>query len=116
MTFTVDIHHRLIPDFYRQATERDGQLVGGVAPPMWSPASAVSFNVAIASISAPGVHLGDGAAVRALARRCNDFLEMVRSRPDRFGGFAILPLPDVAGCSLHHCPEGSGRMRRGGGA
>jgi predicted TIM-barrel fold metal-dependent hydrolase len=123
MTFTVDIHHHLIPDFYRQATERDGQLVGGVAPPTWSPASAVSFmddagiDVAIASISAPGVHLGDGAAVRALARRCNDFLaEMVRSRPDRFGGFAILPLPDVAGCSLHHCPEGSGRMQRGGGA
>jgi 6-methylsalicylate decarboxylase len=52
--------------------------------------------VAIASISAPGVHLGDDAAARALACRCNDFLaEMVRSRPDRFGGFAILPLPDV---------------------
>jgi len=52
----------------------------------------------IASISAPGVHLGDDAAARALAHRCNDFLaEMVRSRPDRFGGFAILPLPDVDG-------------------
>jgi 6-methylsalicylate decarboxylase len=31
-----------------------------------------------------------------LARRCNDNLaEMVRDRPDRFGGFAILPLPDI---------------------
>ena len=55
------------------------------------------IDVAIASISAPGVHLGDDAEALALARRCNDFLaDMVRSRPDRFGGFAILPLPDVA--------------------
>jgi hypothetical protein len=32
MTFTVDIHHHLIPDFYRRATEHDGQSVGGVLP------------------------------------------------------------------------------------
>ena len=30
MTFTVDIHHHLIPDFYRAATEHDGRSVGGV--------------------------------------------------------------------------------------
>jgi 6-methylsalicylate decarboxylase len=102
VTFTVDIHHHLIPDFYRRATEHDGQSVGGVLPAPWSQASALSFmddagiDVAIASISAPGVHLGDDAQALALARQCNDFLaEMVRSRPDRFGGFAILPLPDV---------------------
>jgi hypothetical protein len=27
VTFTVDIHHHLIPDFYRAATEHDGQSV-----------------------------------------------------------------------------------------
>jgi predicted TIM-barrel fold metal-dependent hydrolase len=104
MTFTVDIHHHLLPDFYRRATEHDGQSVGGVLPAPWSQASALSFmddagiDVAIESISAPGVHLGDDARARDLARRCNDFLaEMVRSRPDRFGGFVILPLPDVDG-------------------
>jgi aminocarboxymuconate-semialdehyde decarboxylase len=33
-----------------------------------------------------------------LARRCNEFsAELVRSRPDRFGGFACLPLPVVDG-------------------
>lgn len=102
MTFTVDIHHHLIPDFYRAATEHDGQSVGGVLPAVWSQAEALSFlddagiDVAVASISAPGVHLGDDAAALELARRCNDYLaEMIRSRPDRFGGFAILPLPDV---------------------
>jgi predicted TIM-barrel fold metal-dependent hydrolase len=104
MTFTVDIHHHLLPDFYRRATEHDGQSVGGVLPAPWSQASALSFmddagiDVAIGSISTPGVHLGDDAQARDLARRCNDFLaEMVRSRPDRFGGFVILPLPDVDG-------------------
>ena len=102
MTFTVDIHHHLIPDFYGHATERDGQLVGGVVPGAWSQASALAFmddagiDVAVASISAPGVHLGDDSEALDLARRCNDFLaKMVRSRPDRFGGFAIMPLPDV---------------------
>lgn len=103
MTFTVDIHHHIIPDFYRAATEVEGQSVGGVLPARWTEAGALSYmdeagiDVAITSISAPGVHLGDDAAARDLARRCNDVTaELMRNRPDRFGGFAILPLPDVA--------------------
>ena len=86
MTFTVDIHHHVLPDFFWQAT------------------SALSFlddagiDVAVTSISTPGVHTGDSAAARVLARRCNEFsAEMIRDRPDRFGGFACLPLPDVDG-------------------
>ena len=51
------------------------------------------------SLSSPGVHTGDSAKARALARRCNEFLaELVHARPDRFGGFACLPLPDVDDC------------------
>ena len=103
MTFTVDVHHHILPEFYRAATEIGGHSVGGVLPMRWTPADALAFmddagiDVAITSISAPGVHLGDDAAARALARRCNDVTaEMVRDRQDRFGGFAILPLPDVA--------------------
>ena len=53
---------------------------------------------AITSISQPGVHFGDDAAARALARRCNeDAAGCVERWPQRFGGFAVLPLPDVAG-------------------
>lgn len=53
---------------------------------------------AMLSLSAPGVHFGDDAAARDLARHVNDVgrgfaLEL----PERFGHFAILPLPDVAG-------------------
>jgi aminocarboxymuconate-semialdehyde decarboxylase len=44
------------------------------------------------------VHTGDDCAARALARRCNEFAaRLARDRPDRFGGFACLPLPDVDG-------------------
>jgi hypothetical protein len=39
----VDIRHHLIPDFYRTATEHDGQSVGGVLPAEWSQTNAVSF-------------------------------------------------------------------------
>jgi len=54
------------------------------------------IDVAIVSLSTPRVHTGDDAKARVLARRCNEFsAALVRSRPDRFGGFACLPLPDV---------------------
>jgi predicted TIM-barrel fold metal-dependent hydrolase len=54
------------------------------------------IDFAVLSLSTPGVHIGDSAKARALARRCNEFsAELVRSQPNRFGGFACLPLPDV---------------------
>jgi 6-methylsalicylate decarboxylase len=56
------------------------------------------IDVGITSISTPGVHMGDDAAARALARRCNEFAaDLMRSNPDRFGAFACMPLPDVDG-------------------
>jgi predicted TIM-barrel fold metal-dependent hydrolase len=81
-----------------------GRRPTGAIAPRWSRASALSFlddagiDVAITSISTPGVHSGDDAAARLLARRCNKLAaELIRDRPDRFGGFACLPLPDVDG-------------------
>jgi predicted TIM-barrel fold metal-dependent hydrolase len=56
------------------------------------------IDVAITSISTPGVHMGDDSAARDLARRVNELsAELIQERPDRFGGFAALPLPDVEG-------------------
>jgi predicted TIM-barrel fold metal-dependent hydrolase len=104
VTFTVDIHHHMLPDFFWQATNEGDHPVGGIAPPPWSRASDLSFlddagiDVAVTSVSTPGVHTGDDAAAGALARRCNDLAaELVRDHPDRYAGFACLPLPDVDG-------------------
>ena len=43
MTFTVDIHHHMLPDFFWRATNEGGRPVGGIAPPPWSRASTLSF-------------------------------------------------------------------------
>jgi 6-methylsalicylate decarboxylase len=102
VTFTIDIHHHMLPDFFWAATNEGDHPVGGIKPPPWSKEAALSFlddsgiDVAVSSISTPGVHTGDSGAARTLARRCNEMsAELVRDHPDRFGGFACLPLPDV---------------------
>ena len=104
MTLTVDLHHHVIPDFYWEASNEDGEAAGGITPPRWSLDGAIAYldeagiDLAIASISTPGVHLGDDAAAAKLARRVNEYLGgLRRDRPDRFGAFAALPLPDVDG-------------------
>jgi 6-methylsalicylate decarboxylase len=104
MSHTIDLHHHVIPDFYWQASNEDGNAAGGINPPRWSLEGAIAYldeagiDVAVPSISTPGVHLGDDAASRLLARRVNEYLaDIKRDRPDRFGAFAALPLPDVEG-------------------
>jgi aminocarboxymuconate-semialdehyde decarboxylase len=105
MPLTIDLHQHAVPDFYGEITgEKRGVSVGGIATAPWHPDDALAYmdeaeiDAGVLSISAPGVHFGDDAAACELARRCNEFLaELVRSRPDRFGFFAILPLPDVEG-------------------
>jgi 6-methylsalicylate decarboxylase len=104
MTFTVDVHHHILPDVFWRATNDAHNPVGGISPAPWSKESTLSYmddagiDVAITSISTPGVHMGDDAAARDLARRVNEIsAELITGRPDRFGGFAALPLPDVDG-------------------
>lgn len=99
---TIDTHQHLLPDFFWQATENAHTPVGGLAPQRWSKEAAISFmddagiDIAVLSLSTPGVHTGDSAKARSLARQCNEFsAELIHARPDRFGSFACLPLPDV---------------------
>jgi aminocarboxymuconate-semialdehyde decarboxylase len=104
MSLTVDLHQHVIPDFYWKASNEDGNAAGGITPPRWSRDGAIAYldeariDVAVPSISTPGVHFGDDAAARTLARRVNEYLaDLKHDRSDRFGGFAALPLPDIEG-------------------
>src|SRR5476649_1419042 len=104
MSLTIDVHHHILPDVFWRATNDAHNPVGGITPAPWSKETTLSFmdeagiDVAVTSISTPGVHMGDDAKARDLAREVNEISAgLIRERPDRFGGFAALPLPDVDG-------------------
>ena len=70
--------------------------------PRWSVQAALGMmdrfhiEAAILSVSSPGVHFGDNAAARALARSVNEEGAKASQRPPRaLRSFASLPLPDV---------------------
>ncbi|OFZ98247.1 MAG: hypothetical protein A3H35_19940 [Betaproteobacteria bacterium RIFCSPLOWO2_02_FULL_62_17] len=113
----IDVHCHIIPEFYLETLIASGHGTTSGASPAWSPEIALGvmdkYGIAssITSISYPGVHFGDDLAARALARRCNDFAAgMGVQWPGRFGAFAVLPLPDVAGAvaELAHALDQSG--------
>jgi predicted TIM-barrel fold metal-dependent hydrolase len=100
----VDIHAHFVPDFYRQALAEAGlsHPDGIPAVPVWSEKAALAamdrlgIRTAILSISSPGVHFGDPAAARLLARQVNEEAARIRDNwPGRFGFFASLPGLDV---------------------
>ncbi|MEV6118295.1 amidohydrolase family protein [Streptomyces sp. NPDC052109] len=100
----VDVHQHLVPPAYREVMDRHGVTAGGWPTPVWDARSAIammdrrSIATGILSISAPGTHFGDDTEARAVARDANEYAaELAKDRPDRFGFFAALPLPDVDG-------------------
>jgi 6-methylsalicylate decarboxylase len=87
------------------AAGRGPSIRGGF--PAWTSAQAIEFmdrsgtRASVVSVSTPGVHFGNDADARTLARRCNEYLgELISRHPGRFGAFAVVPLPDVDGACL----------------
>jgi len=100
--FRIDVHyHGNSPGFIAAIKARN---TGQAALMNWTPAKALEdmdrdgVATAMMSTSEPSVYFGDAAAARALARECNEyFARLVSDRPTRFGMFATLPLPALAG-------------------
>jgi predicted TIM-barrel fold metal-dependent hydrolase len=100
----IDTHHHVVPPAYGAWLRSRGLAAGGLPIPDWSPDAALALmdkyavQTAVLSVSTPGVHLGDDAEARKWAREVNEYAAaIVQSQPDRFGFFATLCLPDVAG-------------------
>lgn len=100
------MHAHFVPDFYREAAVAAGHAHpdGMPAFPSWSADAALTtmdrldVSTALLSISSPGVHFGDDAAARDLARAVNRFgADLAAAHPARFAVLASLPLPDVTG-------------------
>jgi predicted TIM-barrel fold metal-dependent hydrolase len=100
----IDTHHHVVPTDYAAWLRSKGELAGGLPIPEWSPEAALELMdrhdvaTAVLSVSTPGVHLGDSADARAMAREVNDYAaQVVADHEGRFGFFATVPLPDVDG-------------------
>src|SRR5258705_14020159 len=94
----IDVHYHYASPMYREVLRPMGT---GQTPIIeWNDVKAVEdmdrYGVAVSmlSISEPGVHFGDDAKARALARDCNEYgVTLMQKYRSRFGLFAILPRP-----------------------
>jgi 6-methylsalicylate decarboxylase len=100
----LDMHAHYVPAVYRRALAAAGidQPDGFPYVPGWSAEAAVEamdalgVELALISVSSPGVDLGSGGEPVRLAREVNEAgADAIRDHPRRFGLLASLPLPDV---------------------
>jgi predicted TIM-barrel fold metal-dependent hydrolase len=102
----IDVHAHYLPTGYADEMRKGGIVHPDGMPhyPDWSPELALEtyekygIGTGMLSLSSPGVHYGDDAAARRIARKANDTgAELVTKYPSRFGLFASLPMPDIDG-------------------
>lgn len=99
----IDTHHHLLPPRYvdRVGEEAIGGLLVSGKVPQWSAEKSIeamdraSVDLAILSLSSPGICTVTPNERVALARHCNEYAaRLMQDYPRRFGSFATLPLPD----------------------
>lgn len=100
----VDVHHHIIPPFYREALASAGiDSAGGRELPEWSAESSLEamktlrIATAIVSVSTPGAgFLTDPDKAADMAGLLNDFShDLGVEHEGRFDFFATLPMPDI---------------------
>jgi aminocarboxymuconate-semialdehyde decarboxylase len=102
-TSFIDVHSHYLPPSYVAAMKSAGiHEMDGWPIPNWSPELAIetmdAYGIAaqVVSLTSPGVDFLQGTQAIHLARTMNEYLaEMIQSYSPRFGGFAVLPLPDM---------------------
>ena len=111
---TIDIHAHITPqgfvDAFRQGETWHGITAAAVPNMRYNPRTTWSPAERIADMNSLGVDVQvlstnaffycydqDAAATAVMAQECNDYVaQLVQDRPDRFAGFATLPMQDVA--------------------
>ena len=108
----IDVHQHVVPPFWAKALPDHGGDPSGprssdpthTVLPQWSPEHAIDLMdsqeiaTGILSLTAPGIVGWYKNQRREIARRINDYTaDLVAKRPDRFGNFATVPLPDIDG-------------------
>jgi aminocarboxymuconate-semialdehyde decarboxylase len=111
---TIDIHAHVTPEAYIAASRR-GEAWHGIRPQSvsnmsYNPRTAWTPEERIADMNSLGVDVQvlstnasfynydmDASVVATMARDCNDYVaQLTKDHPDRFSGFATLPMQDVA--------------------
>jgi predicted TIM-barrel fold metal-dependent hydrolase len=99
----IDVHQHLVPEVFRRLMKSVG-ITGGAGEefPDWEEQATLAvmdehgIQAAVLSYVLSGIEIADAAFFRRLCRECNCYLaELIARHPSRFGGFALLPLPDV---------------------
>ena len=98
----IDVHTHLIPPFWAEELKSHGGDPSGWGSPEWSPDQLLRFMddeeiaMSVLSLTAPGVEGWKGDARIDITRRVNDYgAQLMEQRPERFGYFSTLALPDV---------------------
>jgi 6-methylsalicylate decarboxylase len=98
----IDVHHHFVPPKYKEEVNKKRPMQPCMQS--WTVQGSIEdmdkggTEVALVSITTPGLNFGNVEEARRLARVSNDYaMEMSRNYLGRFGIFASLPWPDVDG-------------------
>jgi predicted TIM-barrel fold metal-dependent hydrolase len=99
----IDVHQHPIPDYYKRALASVGVMGSGENTwADWSIEQQLELMdqngiiAVVQSVASPGCYFGDADFAARVARECNEgAARMIADRPDKFGAFGLLPLPDV---------------------
>ncbi len=101
----IDVHQHIVPDVFRSLLNTVG-ITGGAGEDLaaWNEHATLAtmdeygIQASVVSYVLSGIDISDFNFFRRLCRECNTYTaELIAGYPGRFGGFALIPLPDVDG-------------------